>query len=191
MNHNLTQIPVHEVHRAMYNTTGGMVISLTDPAPHSINIEDIAHALSHICRFGGHSSAFYSVAQHCVLVAQMVPPAAKKWGLLHDAPEAYLGDVIKPLKILLGTTYHTLEKNFQTAILSHFNLFVSEETLQSVKNADRLILEIEHEALQLQKPRRLVELMQDDYKTERWAWEPVQAKHIFLETFKNLFECKS
>lgn len=192
MNHNSSHIPVHEVHRGMFNTAGGSVISLIDPAPLSIHIEDIAHALAHVCRFGGHCSTFYSVAQHCVLAAHIVPQTAKKWALLHDAPEAYLGDVIKPLKVLLGATYGTLEANFEKAIQQRFQVWPTEDTKQVVKAADLLLLESEHEALQQGKPARLLDLLNMlPYENARWAWHPEQAKANFLHTYKTLFECKS
>jgi len=69
-----------------------------DPKPGDVFIEDIAHALAMQCRFNGHSSSHYSVAQHSVLVSNVLPDNLKLQGLLHDAAEAYLGDVIKPIK---------------------------------------------------------------------------------------------
>lgn len=79
-------------------TASGRMFYPLDPRPDEIHIEDIAAALSRICRFGGHCRAFYSVAQHSVLVSEHSGPGDELWGLLHDASEAYLGDLIRPLK---------------------------------------------------------------------------------------------
>jgi len=82
-------------------TYSGKVIELMQPKQSDIVIVDIAHALGNICRFGGHSRTHFSVAQHSVLVSQHVPEDLSLCGLLHDAAEAYLGDVISPLKSMM------------------------------------------------------------------------------------------
>ena len=84
----------------------------TDPDPEAINIEDIAHALSLLCRGNGHVSTFWSVAQHCIICAREA--AAREWPdrlvlacLLHDASECYLSDVPRPFKAeLVGYREH-------------------------------------------------------------------------------------
>jgi 5'-deoxynucleotidase YfbR-like HD superfamily hydrolase len=62
-----------------------------------LNFDDIAHALSNICRYAGHTKRFYSVAEHCVVMAELFPDEAKA-ALLHDAAEAYFGDLPRPIK---------------------------------------------------------------------------------------------
>jgi uncharacterized protein len=89
------------------------------PIPSDIRIDDIAHALSHLCRFGGHSREFYSVAQHSVIVSVNVPAQHRFTALMHDAAEAYLGDVIQPVKRLLPD-YHALESKTWIAMCDAF-----------------------------------------------------------------------
>lgn len=77
-----------------------------EPRIDGVDIEDIAHGLAYQCRFNGQTSAFYSVAQHSLMVADLVPSALRRAALLHDAAEAYLGDMVKPLKALVPDFGH-------------------------------------------------------------------------------------
>src|ERR1700683_336889 len=79
-------------------TFSGRRFYVLDPRPSDVRIEDIAHSLSLQCRFNGHVKNFYSVAQHSVLVSERCDPADALYGLLHDASEAYIGDMSAPLK---------------------------------------------------------------------------------------------
>jgi hypothetical protein len=111
-------------------TFSGLRFWPLDAAAGEINIEDIAHALSKKCRFAGHCEPFYSVAEHSVEVSLRVSPQNALWGLLHDAAEAYLGDIVRPLKklILLRTskngteTYESCEIRLMTKIAERFGL---------------------------------------------------------------------
>src|SRR4051812_16341267 len=79
----------------------GDFFDFKDPRNHNYDIKAIAHALSNLCRYTGHSKRFYSVAEHCVLVSRLVDPRFAFEGLMHDASEAFCGDVASPLKKLL------------------------------------------------------------------------------------------
>lgn len=124
--------------------TGGR-FDILDPKVEDINIEDIAHALSMQCRFNGHCSQFYSVAQHSVRVASLLYDAGHGdrttlRGLIHDATEAYLGDVITPLKDQLPQ-YREIEERVNSVIEFRFNLFAENpEEKGLVKQADTAML---------------------------------------------------
>lgn len=88
-----------------------------------IDIRDIAHSLSQQCRFGGHCLRFYSVAQHCVFVSQLVPPEYKLWGLLHDAPETYICDITSPFKNTKWMEgYRAFEQKIEICVFTRFGL---------------------------------------------------------------------
>ncbi|NBC11661.1 MAG: phosphohydrolase [Planctomycetes bacterium] len=91
------------------------------PRVEDIHIEDIAHALSNLCRYGGHSRSFYSVAQHSVYVACEAPPQHALWGLLHDAAEAYVMDLPRPLKKAVAG-YADAEARVMDAVCERFGM---------------------------------------------------------------------
>jgi hypothetical protein len=133
-------------------TWSGKRVFLDRPDRDVVEIEDIAHALANVCRFGGHSH-FYSVAQHSILVSELVREKDKSLalaGLLHDAAEAYLGDVVRPLKRILGASYSDLERAWMTVIAEKFSAPGVFDPL--VKEADNQALAIERRDVMTQHP---------------------------------------
>ena len=103
-------------------TMSGTRIKFLDPGSYTYEIEEIAMALSKLCRFTGHCRGHYSVAQHSVLVSTIVSPEQALSALLHDASEAYTGDINKPLKMLLGKEFKEIEDSITAAIYEQFGL---------------------------------------------------------------------
>ncbi len=105
------------------------------PRVEDIDIVDIAHALSNICRFTGHCSTFYSVAQHSILCAQMAPVWLKASMLLHDASEAYLCDLSRPVKHAKGMeSYRTAEQRLQNLVGQRFGVEFSDPLVHEIDN---------------------------------------------------------
>lgn len=104
---------------AIITLRSGQRVDLLDPQPEQIRIDDIAHALSHICRWGGHGRTFYSVAEHSIILSYHVSDPL--WGLLHDATEAYVGDMVRPLKRVMPW-FEQIEARWDAAIRQAFRL---------------------------------------------------------------------
>ena len=103
-------------------TYTGEFFDFSKPHPDMVNIWDIAHSLSNSCRFGGHTIHFYSVAEHSIILSNIVEDKDKLWALLHDATEAYIKDIPRPLKFYLGDTMKELERNVLEAIKKKYGL---------------------------------------------------------------------
>lgn len=133
----------------MQTFSGRQFFPLT-PRAEDVDPVDIAHALSLICRYGGHTRRFYSVAEHCVLMSQAVAPEHALAALLHDATEAYVGDMVRPLKHHMPE-YQEVEARVWSAVTLRFGLreenAYSPELPAEVKEADNRILLDERAAL--------------------------------------------
>lgn len=163
-------------------TFTGKKFDILAPRPEDVDIRDIAHALSLLCRFGGHCRRFYSVAEHSILVSNVSYNAL--WGLLHDAAEAYLIDLPRPIKrALVG--YKEAEIKVQEAICLRFGLGL--EMPADVKVADERALLTE--AKQLMEPLVdgwLIDLATEPIAVRIGGMQPERAEREFLRLFFSL-----
>lgn len=145
--------PQHVANDSWIQTRTGIAFPLLSAEPSDVHLQDIAHALSNLCRFTGHVTSFYSVAQHSVHVSHLVPPEYALAGLMHDATEAYLGDVSTPLKTLLPT-YTAIEHNLERVIAQAFGLPWPAPAAQrtAIRQADLVALATERRDLLLPGP---------------------------------------
>ncbi|TVM19174.1 hypothetical protein DPQ33_02105 [Oceanidesulfovibrio indonesiensis] len=163
-----------------------------EPYRNEFRIEDIAHALGNICRFGGHTRAFYSVAQHSVLVSENVLPEYARWGLLHDAAEAFFGDMPTPIKAVLPD-YYAAERQTLMLIADHFGVCPDAETALAVKMVDRLVFRDEVFALMTPVHPELTRQMRDmgvggcglGLRIE--PLPPEQAAALFMDRYRQLW----
>lgn len=127
----------------------GLYFDLRDPQPDQFTLDDIAGALSKICRFGGQIDRFYSVAEHCVSCAKQAATDGQNRdvqaaALLHDAAEAFCGDVVKPLKVMLSD-YGPIEDRVEAVIAAKFGIDPTHASV--VKEIDMAMLIAERRAL--------------------------------------------
>lgn len=150
-----------------------------DPRPDEIHLVDIAHALSNICRYGGHCERFYSVAEHSVHASRIVCDGAEQEALMHDASEAYLADLPRPIKHALPD-YRVAERKWEVAIAERFSLFFP--TPPSVKVADNQMLRIEAKAIMKDPPAAwfMGELAEPTRVVQIECWSPAVAEFKFL-----------
>jgi 5'-deoxynucleotidase YfbR-like HD superfamily hydrolase len=136
-------------------TFTGKRVLIKNTKPKSINIYDIARGLAMTVRFNGQLDDFFCVGQHCINVKNMLksmgePPPVQMYGLLHDAPEFALGDLVRPVKIMLPS-FKKLETGVMKAVLKALGLrkqlALTKEQLKSVKFADNYQVIIERLAL--------------------------------------------
>lgn len=134
---------------AWIETFTGRRFHILNPDPSEVDIRDIAHALSMIVRFTGHVQRYYSVAEHSWHVSYEVHPDNALVGLLHDASEAYVGDLSRALKHLtpVGIPYLKIEAAIMDAVYERFDLPRVTILPQDVKRADNLLLLAEKAAI--------------------------------------------
>lgn len=162
-------------------TYSGRIMDVRAPKVEDLSIEDIAHSLSLQCRFGGHCKEFYSVAQHCVEVSKRVPEKDALWGLLHDASEAYLCDLPRPVKKLFPK-YKEYENSLLGLVSERFGL--SKKCPASVKRVDEMMLVWEAKWLHKVPIKSEVKIPSEPVVPK----SPWQAERAFLERFYELTE---
>lgn len=168
-------------------TLSGKHFNYNDIQEDAIVIEDIATALSHICRFAGHLPEFYSVGQHSVLVSHLVPQEFALEALLHDAAEAYMQDIPAPLKRLLPD-YQVIEARVDAAIRKKFAL--PAEQHPTVKYADLVMLASERRDFEIDDGTQWP-MLDGIIPTDQFVINPVrpgQSYGIFMNRFNQLVE---
>lgn len=156
--------------------------------PADVDINDVAHALGMVCRYAGHCRIFYSVAEHSVLMSHTVDPENALWALLHDATEAYIGDMVRPLKHELRS-YMAAEARLAEVIAIKFGLEGSMPA-QVVEHDTRIVVD---EKAQIMAPSRLPWSALEGYAplgVTVQGWDPYTASEMFLARFQQLTENK-
>jgi hypothetical protein len=155
--------------------------------PENIVIEDIAHALSQICRFSGQCKEFYSVAQHCCIVHDVAPSHLKLDGLLHDASEAYISDIPRPVKTIVYQIKE-LETFIQMQVAQRFKLSFPYKS--QIEILDTQLMLAEAQQLFRQKVAWWVEGMDPLDVIVTPCWNPKIAETEFLKRFDKLVRCQ-
>jgi hypothetical protein len=175
-------------------TFSGDLFDVANPDPNEIRIEVIAHALSNECRFGGHSRSFYSVAQHSFYVSYMVDERLALAALLHDASEAYLKDLPRPVKALFPE-YKKLETRIARVIERSFGLPRDIFEHRDIKMADSRIQAMEGQVLMVNPDRvydwcggrpdqSIYQVLDNNFR----SMLPKDAEAIFIQRYKELQE---
>jgi uncharacterized protein len=171
-------------------TVSGRRVNPFDPDPEQLDIEDIARALANLCRFGGHSRIFYSVAQHSVIVSELVEQRGGDAedvfaALMHDASEAYLGDMPHPLKHRspLGAAFKVAEGHLEDVIRERFGI---KPDVPEIKRADRALLATERRVFSGESWHWPELDGVEPLDLELSAWSPEEAARVFRERFAEL-----
>lgn len=171
------------------HTSLGLRMYPEAPVHKNIAISDIANGLALICRYGGQGDVykFYSVAEHSVLLAQYaledVGSFAAMYVLLHDASEAYLGDLVPAVKNAVGSSYAVLEDAIMNDIMRKYS--AHHDFRDYAKTIDRRIVPTEKAAL-MRHPRPWPSDAADPLPVEIECWRPAEAKMRFLQMWEEL-----
>ncbi len=181
---------LYQVEEGWIETYTGRQFHFKDPRAEEVDIEDIAHSLSMLCRYNGHVSDFYSVAEHSVLISDFIRAEGGDRdlalaALLHDAAETYIGDISRPVKYaVLPPEFKEYENELDRVIFEKFGLTFPYST--HINDLDARILQDER----MQGMSQSENLWgTDDLEplglTLRF-WGPAKAKAKFLQRFEML-----
>ena len=191
-----------DLENSRITTVSGKQFFLADPQPHAMDIEDVIWALSRICRYGGHldtrfPDAIYSVLQHSVYVLwimrKLYPDHVEGylWALLHDATEAWYGDIVSPLKRMFPE-YRKLEDRAAVVVQTAFNIPFNETIEAMVHRADQMCwrLECVHvsanpDALLEGEPSSPFTML--DVDPDFRIWTPTEARSRFRNELSSLY----
>lgn len=170
--------------------TGGR-FDLCNPDPWSIELVDIARALSNLCRFTGQIEEFYSVAQHSVICSRLVPDHLQLVALIHDGAEAYTGDINRKVKACLGRSFAMFEAKIEQAVAARFG--VCWPMAEQIKATDDRLLMTEHKQyrsgeMEVDDPTRLPPEPFDHIVLPD-PWAPKEAYRRFLDRFHEITGC--
>ncbi len=169
-------------------TIGGRRFELASPTAEMVNVGEIGHALARLCRFVGHiRPQMYSVAQHCLEVSQRCPTGMEGWGLMHDAAEAYVGDISGPLKALVPAVCEVEERILGViAGVVGLEMPVPEE----VKVVDRRMLLTEMR--EFRSARQAAVLAEawglEPYESGLITWQAGLARALWMERFREVVQ---
>ena len=171
-------------------TVSGRWVNPFDPDPDQLDAGDIARALANQCRFGGPSRVFYSVAQHSVIVSELVEQRGGDAedvfaALMHDAGEAYLGDMPHPLKHRspLGAAFKAAEEHLEQAVRARFRI---KPDVPEIKRADRALLATERRAFSAEDWHWPELEGVEPLDLELRAWSPDEAAQAFARRYAEL-----
>jgi len=170
--------------------SAGHYVDLANPDPSTIEVKSIAAALSKVCRFGGHCPQFYSVAEHCIHATAMACSEGYTGDaliavFLHDAAEAYIGDMVKPLKVTMPQ-YGEAEQRIEAAIQAAFGVDFS-KWMDVIKRFDRAMLKAEKVTMWPEDTEKWEGFSDIEDRVVKFQfWEPSQAEMQFLAMARTL-----
>jgi 5'-nucleotidase len=193
----------HKPERGWMQTASGRKFYPLEPSPDDVELVDVAHGLAFTCRYGGHTKRYYSVAEHCVLVSEVIERDARASGmppdfvraialeaLLHDSAEAYVGDMVRPLKHQPEMIeFRNAEARIEDCVRAAFKIESTEQSRKVIKIVDDRILVDEITALM---PNPGMYLETDTLRgvepigVHVMGWSPEMAQRRFIERYREL-----